>query len=310
MHHTALMDWLDVDVPELSSNGVDVSAIWRTGGNEQKCHWYEGHHYVPADGRTHHSDSPAPVSWLELITLKNRFKELTADYGRKRFTDDRRGGPARHVLENLYSPVSLRGPHRSLPLSEVKIVDEFWSNRDDRIAEIENGGASLLLIDGEPWMKILEPYIEVSPMRRGANLRVRKNFHHQRPWKETYFRLTRLSDAIDISGGCDQESDLEIDIIIPESFTLDDDHDALYHAAHDLVDSGYHYLKYMSAEEGADWFRLKEVVGAQYTPCTATELFAAAIRRFQATLCRLPIQTPYATIRAKEALTRWDLRLL
>jgi hypothetical protein len=128
-----------------------------------------------------------------------------------------------------------------------------------------------------------------------------------------YFRFDRLQDAIEYCRDRYKapllDLDLDITVLIPCSFAIEDDYDALYRSAKSLFEHGYRHLEQMNGAEGSDWFILKDAVGKSHSIATDPEALVGAMTRFAATLARLPIERPTHTLTAvREAIDRWNLR--
>jgi hypothetical protein len=305
VHHTVLLDWITLDINEFEAKDLDCAATWVTAGQTNRIIWHRERHYCRAE------DSRL-LLWGDFVRMRPEWKTLSGNFGRAH--DTHSGGPARRTVERLFSPRSACNLHRVMPLAEVKLTHELYNNRLQRMAEVATGSERLILVDGEPWIACSEPVIQVVWGRHATRLKPYIPAIGCRPVDHDYFRFDRLQDAIDY---CHEryeaplDLDLDITIMIPESFRIEDDYDALYRSAKMLVEHGYRHLQHMNGDEGRDWFILKDAVGKTHSIADDPETIVQAITRFAATISRLPVERPtHSLIAASEAISRWDLRVI
>lgn len=304
-HHTPIVDWIKVEISEFSGRDLDVAATWSSKRQQHLTYWHHGAHYRSAiDGEEGHDAGPA--TWRHFIDLAERWQD------RDRDGEFCRGGPARAIVERLFSPTTPCALTSQAIHSQVKRTVEWFSDRDQRMVDIEHNRDRLILVDGKPWVRCEEPIIELRGWRDAASLQVKVPQLNERCWKEDYFRLDRLQDAIHHCrthhSGLQLNLDLDIEIVIPSAFTIEDDIDALYQAADALVDAAHYYLRLMKPEAGLAWFHLKDAIGRHHNVLKEPAAVAAHIETLANELRRLPIKKPYAVVTAKKALDRWSLR--
>jgi hypothetical protein len=303
VHHTILLDWLTLDIEEYHGGDLDSAATWVTAGQTHRIIWHHNRHYCLAEDRQR-------LSWHDFARLRADWKDLSGNFGRS--YDRHSGGPARRTVERLFSPNAACLLHRVMPVAEVKIANDLYNNRLQRIAEVEAWSKRLILVDGEPWVECAEPVIQVAWGRELIKLKALVPVIGSRPCDQDYFRFDRLQDTIEYCRDrytTPLDLDLDIKVFIPDSFTIEDDYDALYRSAKSLFEHGYRHLEHMNGAEGSDWFILKDAVGKSHSIATNPEALVGAMTRFAATLARLPIERPTHTLTAvREAIDRWNLR--
>jgi hypothetical protein len=144
VHHTILLDWLTLDIEEYQGGDLDSAATWVTAGQTHRIIWHQNRHYCLAEDRQR-------LSWRDFARLRADWKDLSGNFGRS--YDRHSGGPASRTVERLFSPNAACLLHRVLLVAEVKIANDLYNNRLQRIAEVEAWSKRLILVDGEPWVE-------------------------------------------------------------------------------------------------------------------------------------------------------------
>jgi hypothetical protein len=128
LHHTILLDWLTLNIEEYQGGELDSAATWVSAGQAQRTIWQNNRHYCLAE------DSQR-LSWHDFARLRADWKDLSGNFGRS--YDRHAGGPARRTVEQLFShnAACLLAPRDAL--AEVKIANDIYNNRLQRIAKVE-----------------------------------------------------------------------------------------------------------------------------------------------------------------------------
>jgi hypothetical protein len=286
-------EWIEVEVQEATDLEAPVAMRWREHdygdgpGEIKETRWFDEGHYMPYE----HREQPLDAHLLADLCAKGSAYQnpliVSTDW----------------FIRDMFK-------YNALPLAEMKVRAIISSDREETIAKTLECAKGLVLVDGVLWDNVGEPVYEYRD-RLGIEVKHFTRGKGQEPSADdivksrSRFRADRYDDIVEHVHAEDDERQIRIDVLVPESVRYDDETPAFIEAARATVDSNQSSLSGLPKHALMAWVDLRDahLLASEDTSPEVLTSLEEAMRVYERIF-----EDSWCANTARAALQRWDLR--